>query len=78
MQSDVKSCVEGILGDDKLDRDTKVRKLRQVETDVLARQRAATEGMTGAPARDGEDLKVVERALMSLGETAVDQGPASL
>ena len=78
MPSDVKACVEGILCDDKLDRDAKVAKLRQVETDALARQRAATEGMGASPSRDGEDLKIVERALMSLGETAVDQGPASL
>jgi len=78
MPSDVKACVEGILCDDKLNRDAKVAKLRQVETDALARQRAATEGMVASQSRDGEDLKIVERALMSLGETAVDQGPASL
>lgn len=78
MPGDVKSSVESILCDEKLDRDAKVVKLRQVETDVLARQRASTEGMTASRSRDGEDLKTVERALMSLGETAVDQGPASL
>jgi len=78
MPSDMNACVESILSDDKLNRDAKVAKLRQVETDALARQRAATEGMAASPSRDGEDLKIVERALMSLGEAAVDQGPASL
>jgi hypothetical protein len=78
MPTDVKARVESILCDDKLDRDAKVSKLRQLETDALARQRAGTEGMAPSASRDGEDLKIVERALMSLGETAVDQGPASL
>ena len=78
MPSEMQTCVENILSDDKLNRDAKVAKLRQVETHSMARQRAATEGMAASPSRDGEDLKIVERALMSLGETAVDQGPASL
>ena len=55
-----------------------VAKLRQWEGDALARQRASSEGMAPAAARDGVDLKAIEIALRSLGEDAVDQGPASI
>ena len=78
MPGDMKDRVESILCDGALDRATKIAKLRQLETDALARQRAGTEGMAASTSRDGEDLKTVERALLTLGETAIDQGPASL
>ncbi len=78
MPTEMQTRVDAILGDSALNNDAKIAKLRQMETDALARQRAGTEGMAPSTARDGEDLKSVERALMALGETAVDQGPASL
>lgn len=74
----MKERVEGILCDVALDKAAKIAKLRQLETDALARQRAGTEGMAPSTSRDGEDLKTVERALLTLGEAAVDQGPASI
>ena len=74
----MKERVESILCDGALDKAAKIAKLRQLEADALARQRAGTEGMAPSTARDGEDLKTVERALLTLGESAVDQGPASI
>jgi hypothetical protein len=78
MPSDTELRIAKILNDAVLDRDTKVAKLRQLETDALARQRASTEGMEPSQPRDGDDLRKIEQALLSLGEVAVDQGPASL
>ena len=78
MANDVAQRIEAILGDAALNHEAKVAKLRQLETDALARQRASTEGMESPRQDDGENLKLVERALRSLGEAAVDQGPASL
>ena len=78
MPSDTELRIEKILKDDALDRDAKIAKLRQLETDALARQRASTEGMEPSHPRDGDDLRKIEQALLSLGEDAVDQGPASL
>lgn len=70
--------VETILADASIDKAGKVVRLRQLELDVLARQRGATEGMEPNRPDDGEDLKTVERALTSLGVCPTDQGPASL
>lgn len=78
MPSDVQQRVESLLHDDALDRDAKIKKLRQMEADAKARQRATTEGMTSPTSRDAEDLKIVEKALIALGEAAADTGPASL
>lgn len=78
MPTGMENRIDKIIGDAGLDRAGKVAKLRQLEADALARQRASTEGMEPSHPRDGEDLKLIERALLSLGERAVDQGPASL
>jgi|JI10StandDraft_1071094.scaffolds.fasta_scaffold30662_7 hypothetical protein len=78
MGSEVERRVESLLHDEALDRAAKVSKLRQMEADAMARQRASTEGMSPAASRDAEDLKAVEKALLELGETAIDTGPASL
>jgi len=82
MSSDTVARIGKLLGDPALDRAAKIAKLRQWEADALARQRAGTEGMTPASprasAQEGDDLKQIETALRSLGEDAIDQGPASL
>lgn len=78
MPEGIKPRVEAVLCDPKLDTKAKVAKLRQFEQDVLARQRASTEGMEPRHPIDGEDLKIVERALTALGEKPIDQGAASL
>lgn len=78
MPTSIKSRIEEILGDGSHGRAAKVSKLRQLETDALARQRAGTEGMSPKTPGEGDDLKLIEIALRSLGEDAVDQGPASL
>jgi hypothetical protein len=78
MSEGVQPRVEAVLYDPRLDAQAKVTKLRQFEQDALARQRASTEGMEPRHPKDGEDLKIIERALLSLGEKPIDQGPASL
>ena len=78
MPEGIKARVEAILCDPKLDAKAKAARLRQFEQDALARQRASTEGMEPHRPNDGEDLKIVERALLSLGEKPTHQGPASL
>ena len=70
--------IDTIVQDAALDQAAKIARLRQLETDVLARQRASTEGMEPSDPWDGDDLKAIERALRSLGANPVDQGPASL
>ncbi len=78
MPSELASRIETLLADTALSRADRIAKLRQWEADALARQRAGTEGMAPAPSRDGDDLKLIENALRSLGEDAIDQGPASI
>jgi hypothetical protein len=78
MPSELASRIEKLLADSALDKAGKIAKLRQWEADALARQRAGTEGMAAAGTREGEDLKLIEIALRSLGEDAIDQGPASI
>jgi hypothetical protein len=78
MPSDLASQIDKLLADGAIDQTAKVAKLRQWEADALARQRASSEGMAPAASRDGADLKAIETALRSLGEDAVDQGPASI
>ena len=78
MSSELASQIDKLLADGAIDHAGKVAKLRQWEVDALARQRASSEGMAPAAARDGVDLKAIEIALRSLGEDAVDQGPASI
>lgn len=78
MPSELASRIETLLADTALSRADRIAKLRQWEADALARQRAGTEGMASSPSRDGDDLKLIENALRSLGEDAIDQGPASI
>ncbi len=78
MATETEKRIDIIVNDAALSGDAKIAKLRQLETDVLARQRATTEGMDVPGSRDGDDLKSIERALAKLGEAPVDPGPASL
>jgi hypothetical protein len=78
MSKGIKTRVEAVLCDPRLATKAKAAILRQFEQDALARQRASTEGMEPHRPNDGEDLKIIERALLSLGEKPIDQGPASL
>ncbi len=82
MPSEIAARIGKLLADSALDHAAKIAKLRQWEADALARQRAGTEGMAPASprssAQEGDDLKQIEIALRSLGEDAIDQGPASI
>lgn len=78
MPSNLTLQIDKLLADGAINQAAKVAKLREWEADALARQRASSEGMAPAALRDGAELKSIETALRSLGEDAVDQGPASL
>ena len=78
MPTETEKRIDTIVNDASLDGSAKIAKLRQLEADALARQRAGTEGMEPVASRDGDDLKRIETALRTLGEDAIDQGPASL
>ncbi|RYD96819.1 MAG: hypothetical protein EOP61_17470 [Sphingomonadales bacterium] len=78
MPTDVKGRVDAIVHDTTIDRAAKIKKLRQMETDAMARDRATSEGMTAPASRDGDDLKAIEKALTALGEDAADTGAASI
>ncbi|MEQ1783753.1 MAG: hypothetical protein ABMA14_20550 [Hyphomonadaceae bacterium] len=78
MTSETVKRIGAILEDDRLDTRTKVTKLRQLEADAMAKERASTEGMTPADNKEIGDLKAIEKALTTLGEAAIDTGPASL
>lgn len=74
----ISRAIDEVLSSRTLSSGQKVARLRQFEADALAKQRGGTEGLQPNRPDDGEELRAIERALMSLGETAVDQGPASL
>lgn len=74
----IRESIQFIMASQSLSREQKVSRLRQLEADALAKQRGGTEGLEPNRPDDGEELRAIERALMSLGEAAVDQGPASL
>lgn len=78
MPSELAGRIEALLAEGAINHAAKVAKLRHCEADALARQRASSEGMAPAASHDGADLKAIEIALRSLGEDAVDQGPASI
>jgi signal transduction histidine kinase len=70
--------IGAILDDARYDRKAKIEKLRQLEADAMAKQRASTEGMAPPDPEEGDDIKAIEKALKDLGENAADTGPASL
>lgn len=78
MTSETVKRIGAILEDARLDTKAKVAKLRQLEADAMAKERASTEGMTPADSKEVGDLKAIEKALTRLGEDAIDTGPASL
>lgn len=56
----------------------KIAALRQMEADARARQRATNENMPSLRPEDGEELKIIENALLSLGAESTDPGAATL
>ncbi|MEQ1779961.1 MAG: hypothetical protein ABMA14_01275 [Hyphomonadaceae bacterium] len=78
MTSETVKKIGAILEDARLNTKAKVAKLRQLEADAVAKERASTEGMTPADNKEIGDLKAIEKALTTLGEAAIDTGPASL
>ena len=74
----IKGKIAAILTDQDMPMDEKIIVLRQLEADSLSKERSATEGMTPVDGDDGEDLKLIEIALRTLGEGPVDAGAASL
>jgi hypothetical protein len=74
----IKGKIASILTDQDMPTDEKIIVLRQLEADSLSKERSATEGMTPVDGDDGEDLKLIEIALRTLGETPVEAGASSL
>lgn len=74
----VQNRVDAILHNAALDAPAKIAQLREMEADALARERMGTEALGEARSDDGEDLKIIERALLALGAGAADTGAASL
>lgn len=74
----VNQRVATLLQDTQVEHDEKIRILRQLEADALSKERSATEGFTPVDGDDGEDLKAIEKALMSLGENKTERGAATL
>lgn len=70
--------IEALMADAALGKTEKIEKLRQMEADARARERASTEGMATPSQREGAELKAIESALAALDEPAADPGASSL
>lgn len=74
----MKRRIVSLLNNDEIESGEKIRVLRQLEMDSLAKERSATEGLIPVDGDDGEDLKTIEQALRKLGQEPIAAGAASL
>lgn len=70
--------VQEIVGDDHLSTDSKVEKLREIESEVRGLQRAASESPMNPNDGWDDDLREVRKALDRLGAKEPLKGAASL
>ena len=70
--------IEGIVEDDSLTRDQKIKKLRLIETEARGLQRAASESAMNADDGWEDSLRMVRKALSRLGADEPRKGAASL
>lgn len=70
--------VQEIFDDASLDRQTKIDRLRDFETEARGRQRAATESAMDASDGWQDDLREVRKALAALGAKKLRKGAATL
>jgi hypothetical protein len=70
--------VQEIVDDDALSTEQKVKKLREIESDARALQRASSESAMNADDGWEADLRLVRKALDKLGAVEPPKGAASL
>lgn len=70
--------IQEIVENRTLDTDDKIRKLREIESEARALQRAASESAMNADDGWETDLRAVRKALASLGADEPCKGAASL
>ena len=70
--------VQEIVEDKSISTETKIEKLRAIETEVRGLQRAATEGPMNPNDGWDNELREVRKALDSLGAKALRKGAATL
>lgn len=70
--------VQEIMQDDTLDRDSKIARLREIETEARALQRMASESPMNAEDGWDADLREVRLALEKLGADDQRKGAATL
>lgn len=75
---DLKQRLDAICNDTALSENDKISTLRQMAADALAKQRATNENMPSPRGEDGEELKIIENALLGLGVESLDPGAATL
>jgi hypothetical protein len=75
---DLRERLAAICSDPELSDADKISALRQMEADARAKQRATNESMPSPRPEDGEELKVIENALLSMGVETTDPGAATL
>lgn len=75
---DLKQRLDAICDDPALRDSDKIALLQQMAADALAKQRATNENMPSPRGEDGEELKVIENALLRMGVESLDPGAATL
>ena len=70
--------IQEIVENRTLDNDDKIRKLREIESEARALQRAASESAMNADDGWETDLRAARKALASLGADEPRKGAASL
>jgi hypothetical protein len=78
MVADKEVMVQEIVDDAALSTEQKVKKLREIESDARALQRAASESAMNADDGWDADLRLVRKALDKLGAVEPPKGAASL
>jgi hypothetical protein len=74
---DFKQRLNELCSDPALSDADKIATLRQMAADALAKQRATNENMPSPRGEDGEELKIIENALLGFG-IEIDPGAATL
>lgn len=75
---DFRQRLDDVCNDAALSKSEKIAALRQMEADARAKLRATNENMPSLRPEDGEELKIIENALLSLGVENTDPGAATL
>ncbi len=74
----MEKTVRDILFDDRMRRNGKIDRLRQLRSEARAIQRAGSESAMSADDGLQDDLRVIEKALRDLDADVVEKGAATL